>query len=206
MDKELIIGKLKDYQSQIPDLKNNQVSQVRGSRFKNWHSSLVKWLKLGLPHTQSELAEIQHKHFLVSRARMGPNDYDSKDRTEYDNQLEITDHLINSAIENIEMGIVPDRQSEPENIKKGRGSKYGGVNINRADTILMGDHNFVNAVQTITISEFLTVLQNQIEKTVADSEQKKGILQKLKEISENPTVTTIFDQTLGQILKSTFGS
>jgi hypothetical protein len=206
MDKELIIGKLKDYQSQITELKKRDVSDRWGAQFENWHSSLLKWLKLGLPHTQSELAEIQRKSYMVPRGHMGSDDYDSDDDREYKNDLEKTDHLINSAIENIEIGLIPDRPNEPENVKRGRGSKYGGVNINRADTILMGDHNLVNAVNSVTISDFLTVLQSQIEKKVAGSEQKKGILQKLKDISENPTVTTILDQTVGQILKSTFGS
>ena len=206
MDKELVIRKLKEYQSQITELKKSHVSERWASRFENWHSSLIKWLKLGLPHTQSELEEIQHKSYEVPRGHLGRDDYDSDDQREYRNDLEKTDHLISSAIENIEIGLVPDKPNEPEEIKKGRGSKYGGVNINRANTILMGDHNFVSAVQSVTISEFLEVLQNQIEKNVGDSEQKKGILQKLKEISENPTVTTILDQTLGQILKSTFGS
>src|SRR5438093_3966851 len=107
MDKEIIIGKLKELQSQISELKERPVREQWGPRYRNWNSSLLKWLKLGLPHTQSEVYEIEHPEYEVYLVRDASHNYELEDQRKQRRYLERTDYLINSAIENIETGAVP---------------------------------------------------------------------------------------------------
>jgi hypothetical protein len=69
----------------------------------------------------------------------------------------------------------------------------------------MGDRNIVAKIDSITVFEFLKVLEKEIQEKVQDPQQKTTLLQKVRDISENPTVNTVLGQTIGQIRRSMMG-
>ena len=206
MSKDLVIAKLKQIQETIPEIRKKGVGFRRTADFTIWKETGIKWLKLGLPHTQDELQRFKWLGFAVARVRMGPDDYDRRDQAEYEKDCDHAIHLFTSAIENLEMGLVPEAPKPAEVESRGRKpSKYGGVSIAQAGTVVMGDSNIVSIVDSITISDFLNLLEKEIETKIVDRDQRKSLIQRLKELSENPTVTTVLGQTLGQVLRSAFG-
>ena len=133
--------------------------------------------------------------------REGPDDYDYQDQEEYEKDCDRAASILNSAIENLEMELEPPKEEATQ--KRGRERPQYGVG--RAETVIMGEGNIVNIVDTITISDFLNVLEKEIEAKVTDAEQKQGLLQKIKEISQNPAANTVMGQALGAMLRGAFG-
>jgi len=206
MSRDHVISKLKEIRDGLPEIRKKGVMFRRTAEFRIWNDTVIKWLSLGLPNTQEELKKVKFLDFAVSRVRMGSEDYDYEDQQEYEKDCEHTIYLISSAIENLEMGLVPGEPKAAETPRRERApSKYGGVSIAQAGTVVMGDSNVVSIVDSITISDFLNVLEKEIEAKVVDAEQRKSLLQKVKELSQNPTFTTVLGQTLGQVLRAAFG-
>ena len=202
----LVIQKLKEFRDKIPEIKEKEVTYHTTAEFDAWRAKGIKWLKLGLPFTKDELVAFERLYFAVRRVREGPYDYDQEDQQEYEEDCDRAADLINSAVENIEMGLIPEAAGQVEPPRRGRGSaRYGEVSIAQAGTVIMGDENVVSIVDSITISDFLNALEKEIEAKVADPDEKKGLLQKIKAISENPITNTVIGQTVGAVIRGYFG-
>lgn len=203
--KELVIQKLKEVRDKIPEIKAQGLPFRDTVGFSDWRDTGTKWLKQGGAYTKAELWKFEHVlHFAVSRVREGPDDYDYEDQEEYEKDCDRAASILNSAIENLEMELEPPKE-EARKAERGPRSKYGGVTITEVDTVVIGEGNVLNIDKSITISDFLNVLEKEIEAKVTDAEQKKGLLQKLKEISQNPAANTVMGQALGAILRGAFG-
>ncbi len=201
---DMVIKRLRQLQAEIPALKEKGVYFLKDPQFDTWHNNLVKWLKVGLPHTKMELDDIEYRIYSV--VRFGSPGYDSDDETEYQRDLEITHNLIDSAIENIELDLVPEQPKEPAEPKRGRKREEPrSVSVGEAGTVIVGDSNIISIIDTITVSDFLSSVKKEIETKVDDEDKKRGLLQKFKEVSEHPMITTILCQTLGDVLRRYFG-
>jgi len=107
----------------------------------------IKSLKLGLPHTQRELVQFESLDFRIIRAR----GYDYADQEKYDRDCGRAVTSWESAIENIEMNLVPEVPEAPQaRPNRAAGSQYRGVNIAQAGTVVMGDRNIVAKIDSIT--------------------------------------------------------
>src|SRR5207247_1661980 len=133
-----------------PGIKSRGVAFIDTAEYSGWKGQIEKWLKLGLPHTHDEYEKYKHMHFCVFRVRgYGESGYDYDDQEQFDKDCDITIQVLNSAIENLEMDLVPETQAKPEPPKRTRGSsKYSGVNIAQAGTVVMGDSNTVSIVDS----------------------------------------------------------
>src|SRR5713101_7642695 len=180
MDPALIVQKLSGLQARIPEFKGKHLPFLGNSEFSNWHSSLIKWLKLGLPYTAGELKSIEEWRCVLVNLG-GPRHNPDGERV-YQNFLDVTSHAIDSAIENLENGFIPEQPELQTEEKKGNHSKYGGVNVGQANTVVVGDSNLITMVNEVTIKDFLTILEREVDKKAGDVEEKKGLVQKLKEI------------------------
>ena len=204
-----VTTKLEEVKSQIPGIKAKGVEHRRSADFHAWKEKGIKWLKLGQPHTSHELKQFENLVFMNFRVRAwGEGDgYDDDDEDQYEKDCDLAINILDSAIENIEGDLVPgDREKQPPSRqKRGEGSKFGGVNIAQAGTVVMGDKNIVAKIDSITVSDFLKVLEKEIQEKVQDPQHKTTVLQKVKAISQNPAVNTVLGQTIGQILRSMSG-
>ena len=203
--KELVIQKLREVRDKIPEMKQKDVPYLTTAEFDDWKNTGIKWLKQGQPHTDDELFNFRHLFatWRIIRTR-GPS-YTDEDQWAYENDCDRAVSILNSAIENLENDLVVTESPTQEAIRGGRErSKYGGVTITDVDTLVIGEGNILNLDKSITISDFLNVLEREIEAKVTDAEQKKGLLQKLKEISQNPAVNTVLGQALGTFLRGYF--
>ncbi len=203
--RDLVIQKLKEVRDRIPEVKAQGVMFRDTAEFSEWRDTGTKWLKLGLPNTSAELEKFLYVlEFAVARVREGPDDYDEEDEEAYANDCDRAVSIVNSAIENLEMELV----TEPPKVevKGGRERpKYRDVTISEVDTVVLGDRNVVSIVDSITISDFLNILDREVEANVADPDQKRGLRQKVKELLENPAFNTILGMTVGTVLRGTFG-
>ena len=203
--KELVIQKLQEVRDKIPEIKARGVLFRETAAFSEWMDNGTKWLKLGLPHTKDECEKFMYYiPFAVGRVRDGPDDYDEADQEEYEKDCDRAASTLKSAIENLEMDLVTEPKTEAEATQK-RGRERPQYGVERAETVIMGEGNIVNIVDTITISDFLNVLEREIEAKVTDVEQKKGLRERLKEISQNPAANTVMGQALGALLRGYFG-
>jgi len=202
-----VIERLKELKDQIPGIKSKGVEYLDSAEFKAWRDKVVKWLKLGFPHTHDEHEKFTDLHFQIFRMRgFGEERYDYDDLETYKHDCDLAVTILDSAIENIEMDLVPETPQESNTGKKrSSGSKFGGVNIAQAGTVVMGDKNIVAKIDSITVSDFLKVLESQIQEQVQDPQQKATLLQKIEDISRNPAANTVLGQTLGHILRVLMG-
>jgi hypothetical protein len=163
--KELEIQKLQEVRDEIPGIKEREVTYKETAEFSAWRAKGIKWLKLGLPFTKDELYSFQVFEFAVPRVREDAYDYDEDDQLEYERDCDRAAYLLDSAIENLQMGLVPDPP----------------------------------------VSELLKALEKEIEAKVTDANEKRGLRQKLKELSENPAAVTVMGQGVGELLRRAFG-
>lgn len=204
MDKNQIIEKLRAIQLEFSQIKDHGVAFVDEAEFTALRQKVIKWLKL-LPNTKDELNSFHMLTFWVPRMRPdfgggGPR-YDAQDQNQYEKDCDRTILILDSAIENLEMDLVT--ASEPSGTREERKgpSRYGGIKIDQAGTVVMGDENIVAVIESVTISQLLTKLEKQIEDNAIDPQEKEGLLEKLREIASHPLLVTILNQTLGQFLR-----
>ena len=200
MDKDTVIQKLEECLAGIPDTKKRGVSFVEAAEFQAWKESITKWLKLGCPHTQDQLATFKSLSFHVLRLRRRGETHDTADQERYEKDCDHTVYLLKSAIENLQLDLIPQSEARYHPV-----SSVEGVSIGQAGTVVLGDGNVVAHVDSITISDFMNALEGEINAKVTDESKRRGLIQTLRTLSNNPTVAQIFGQTLGQFLRSTFG-
>ena len=136
----------------------------------------------------------------------GESGYDHDDHEQYVKDCGRAVTILESAIENIEMDLVPEAPDEPQpRTKKTGGSKFGGVSIAQVGTVVMGDKNIFAKIDSINVFDFLKILEKEVQEKVQDPQQKATLLQKVRDISQNPAMNTILGQTIGQILRRMMG-
>ena len=208
MDKDTVIQKLEECLAGIPDTKKRGVSFVEAAEFQAWKESITKWLKLGCPHTQDQLATFKSLSFHVLRLRRRGETHDAADQERYEKDCDHTVYLLKSAIENLQLDLIPQSEAQDHPVsatRELRSVTREGVNIGQAGTVILGDGNVVANVDSITISDFMNALEREINAKVTDKSKRHGLIQTLRTLSSNPTVAQIFGQTLGQFLRSAFG-
>ena len=207
---DMVIQRLRQLQEEIPALKAEGVNYRQTAEFSRWRDGLGKWLQLGLPYTQREQGKIQSLSYCVVRIRLKTRTrgggYDQDDEAAYQRDLDRAHNLIDSAIENVELDLVPEQPKAPAEPKRGRKREEPrSVSVGEARTVIVGDSNIISIIDTITVSDFLSSVRKEIDTKVDDEDKKRGLLQKFKEVSEHPMVTTILGQTLGDVLRRHFG-
>jgi len=201
----MVIDKLRQLQEEIPGLKEQGVNYRQTAEFSRWKDGLGKWLQLGLPYTQGELGKIESLSYCVRRLRLGAGGFDRDDDVAYQKDLDRTHNLIGSAIESIELELVLEQPTETPTAERGeKREEPRTVSVGEAETVIIGDRNVISIVDSITVADFLNIIEKEIEKQVEDEEIKRGLLQKLKDISEHPMVTAIIGQALGDVLRANF--
>lgn len=208
MSSELTIQKLKEVQVDIREIKKKGVNFRDTTEFCAWRDKATKWLKLGLPYSQGELDMLNSLGFAVRRMGMGDG-YDYDDQEQWDKDCDRALHLLGSAIENIELGLVPEKSSEPIGEGQRRRTSRdasGGVQIGQASTVVLGNSNTVSIVDSITVGNLLEALEKEIQAKVADPKEKEGLLQKLRGVSANPSIAQVVGQSLGHLLRTISGA
>lgn len=203
MPNEQVVQRLKEVKAKIPEIRSKEVEYRDSPEFDEWKEKVIKWLKLGGPHTSSELAQFKELTFeSIGVAAFDEDEYFEEDQDQYEYDCDRAVAILKSAIENIRENLVPETAAEPKFRAKVGGSNFGEVNIAQAGTVVMGDKNIVTKIDSITVFDFLKMLENEIQEKVQNPRQKTTLLEKIKEFSKNPTVTTVLGQTLGQILRN----
>ena len=201
-----VIQKLHQAGTQLGAIKSKGVEYRDDTEFSAWKDKGIKWLKLGGQHTSHEFNQFKGLMFMSFTVRpFGTDRYYHEDQQEYEKDCNRAIAILNSAIENIEMDLIPETPTEHRGRAKTGGSEFGGVNIAQAGTVVMGDKNIVAKIDSITVSDFLKVIEKEIHEKVQEPQQKTTLLQKVKDISQNPAVNTGLGQTIGQILRSMSG-
>ena len=110
-----VVPKLPEVKTQIPGIKAKGVPHRQSVEFRAWQEKGIKWLKLGLPHTSFELQQFGDLHFRILRMRAyGESGYDHDDHEQYVKDCGRAVTILESAIENIEMDLVPEAPDEPQ--------------------------------------------------------------------------------------------
>ena len=187
MPNEQVVQRLKEVKAKIPEIRSKEVEYRDSPEFDEWKEKVIKWLKLGGPHTSSELAQFKELTFeSIGVAAFDEDEYFEEDQDQYEYDCDRAVAILKSAIENIRENLVPETAAEPKFRAKVGGSNFGEVNIAQAGTVVMGDKNIVTKIDSITVFDFLKMLENEIQEKVQDPRQKTTLLEKIKEFSKTP--------------------
>ena len=162
---------------------------------------MQKWLKAAGSHASDELSQFNQLQFYAGVA-FGTG-YNPQDQKIFTRDCDRTVNIIESAIENLSIGLKMDTARPPA--KKNQGRTIGSVTIGQAGSVVMGDRNVVAMINQLTVSDFLKILEEKVESSEIEPAERKTLLQKLKEFSENPMLNMFLGQTLAQFLKSQLG-
>ncbi len=207
MDKSLLVQKLKEFHVDVPNIKAHGVSSIETAEFQAWQEKITKWLKLACPHTATELQAFGELHFHFPRLRRRGEGSDSTDQERYERDCDRVASLLESAIENLEMDLIPGGviREQPSPSRARPIPCPEGIHIGQAETVVLGDRNVVTIADSITISDFMNALEREIRTKVTNPVEQQGLIDKVKALSGNPTFAQILGQTLGQFLRTTFG-
>ncbi len=207
MDKNTIIQKLTALRAESLEIKGRGLDFSQTAEFQVWKEKVMKWLRLGLPHTEYELQSI--KRLFASLYVTDDEDDDGEDRRQYEKDCDLAAHLLESAVENLKLGLmpgIPEKKIGPSSPKESRATRrVDGVSIGQAGTVVLGNRNVVTIADSITISDFMNALEREIRTKVTNPVEQRGLIDRVKALSGNPTVAQILGQTLGQFLRTTFG-
>lgn len=178
---------------------------INTAEFSAWEDKVMKWLAAGHPYTASEQRSFRSVAFrsLASASRMAVDDWECQAKDDYIKYCDRTISILESAIENIQLGLITeDADSKPKKVERQNASsgRYE-TNISRADTIVLGDGNIINRIDSITVTDFLNTLERQMSGKDTSSDEVKGIFQRIRELSKNPSFANVLGQTVGQFIR-----
>ena len=101
MDADLIIEKLRECQEEIDNWEGVRVNVIETADFRAWQDRVKKWLKAAGPLAADDLKRFSGLLFFVLRARR--NGLDGEDQERYERDLGHSRHIIDSAIESLEL-------------------------------------------------------------------------------------------------------
>lgn len=105
-------------------------------------------------------------------------------------------HIINSAIENLQLGL--EYPSDRKGTKR-------GVNIGRADQVYLAqDQATLNVISTTTVLDLLEMLGREIDSRMPDSPEKKTLREELAAFMRHPFVVGVSATTLAAFVKAHF--
>jgi hypothetical protein len=116
----MIIEKLRECQNEIPELQAKKVDVIRTAEFSRWKDKVNKWLKQGGARTSDEQARFDGLTFVVFRQRLFRG-FDSDDQRHYLEDLGRARYIIDSAIENLELGMGARAGASAKNIEESQG-------------------------------------------------------------------------------------
>lgn len=181
--KALITEKLEECKKEIETWETKTVASIDSGEFKGWKGKVAKWLQMGGSATSEDLAKFNSLPFFIVRSRLfGARDYDSKDQQEYLEHLKLARQHMDSAIENLQLGL------QYETPRTGQRSDRDAVNV-----------SIVN-INSMTVSDMVQLMQKQIE-SMPNSPDKKSLMEKLGEIAKSPLFTTLANTALGELAK-----
>jgi hypothetical protein len=207
MENMEIIDRLKKLLADIPGLKSKGSRQRDSVEFRKWRESTEKWLNAGGPSTAEQLERIKGLDFASLQMRgFGEEEYlpEDEDAEEYIKDLENAEIFIESAIENLELKLIPRERKQTTDDDAGK-SKYGKMTINQPGQVFVGDSNTVN-FQNLSLRDIFISLEKEIENKVSDQNEKRKLLDRLKELVNSPLINTLLSQTIGAIFKSQAGA
>lgn len=106
MDERLVIDKLRQCQDEINKWEQDRVSAIQTAEFRAWKDRVTKWLKAPGAVTADDRKRFDELLFFVLRTRLyGPNSYDQEDQRRYERDLGHSRHIIDSAIESLELAM-----------------------------------------------------------------------------------------------------
>ena len=136
MPNEQVVQRLKEVKAKIPEIRSKEVEYRDSPEFDEWKEKVIKWLKLGGPHTSSELAQFKELTFeSIGVAAFDEDEYFEEDQDQYEYDCDRAVAILKSAIENIRENLVPETAAEPKFRAKVGGSNFGEVNIAQAGTV-----------------------------------------------------------------------
>lgn len=95
---------------------------------------------------------------------------------------------------------------ETEPVSPASGSRvFGNVTFTGPATVTFGDHSPIN-ITKITIGDFLRGVEAEIEARVADPEERKSLLARMRDLLNSPAAGEIIRVGLPEILKRLLGS
>jgi hypothetical protein len=179
---------------------------INTAEFSAWEDKVIKWLAAGHFYTTSEQRSFRSIPFrsLTSAHRMALDDWERPAQEDYIKYCNRTISILESAIENIQIGLITeDAGANPKKIK-GENANSGryNTNISRADTIVLGDGNIINRINSITVTDFLNTLEREMSLEDTSSKEIKGIFQRLRELSKNSSFASVLGQTVGQFIRT----
>ncbi|MBI4063984.1 MAG: hypothetical protein HY401_06740 [Elusimicrobia bacterium] len=199
MEKNIVVSKLKKLQEKIPDLKSKGVLHQQTADFEDWFESVSSWLTKGKPYATDEIERFKKLNFSSITFGLGGRSFSQDDQRLYNKALEGASLILDAAIENLEEG-----WSAPSDDSR-NGAVGPNVKVGNAQAVIVGDRNTTSIANTITVGDFLKVLERQVQNAEGDPKQKTELAQKLKDFAKHPLAVTTIGQTLGHVLRTFSG-
>ncbi|MFI5352391.1 MAG: hypothetical protein ACHQZS_05440 [Candidatus Binatales bacterium] len=200
VDTKVVIERLNRALARVPEYRAKGVSFTDTPEFSNWiEEDVSKWLKAGGPHCADQLDRLHRTHFssMVISLR-GPR-FTSADQEAYDQGMGATAGLLESAIENLELGLAHEPPASSRRAPGEGGAKFGAITIDRAESVVVGDKNVLH-ITKLTVGQLLIALEREIETRIPEPE-RRGLVQRLKDLTQNPSFASILATTAGELLR-----
>ena len=185
MNTDLIVSRLRELRSRIDDREKQGISARDTPEFKVWKSNVEKWLDMDRLATGREHTRFEGLYFRVLRVGANGFGYDSEDRKKYTTDLVMARSYIDSAVENLELGL------KTEQPRRQPAASRPDINIHMTQTQTLSNTTVLGVFESV---------KRHVEE-LPDSPEKKSSLQKLSEITANPLFNTIAGTVLAALIK-----
>lgn len=186
---ELLKQKIKQCLESIPDHQAMQFQHRESKEFSRWLESSRKWLRFAGP-----VCAYEHERFQALQFRYNPTvwfsgaDFSQENYSKYRADLETAGTLLESALENLELGIVPSQADLPA----------PQVQITNLQTLNV-------ALQHVTLTQLMEHALREAESKTQDPAEKQTLRQKWADLTQNQTFASVVGSTLGEVLKGVIG-
>lgn len=195
MEKEQLIERLRELRVRVEEFKLKGVPFSEDAIFKKWNNDIVRFLRLGSPHTEQEVEDVKDLWFRSHVFSMGGG-YSQGDQRCFIQDLDAVGNALDAAIENISLNLVP--YTGEVNAAKEHHAKPSVV-VHSAETVITGNQNTVN-INSLTVNDFIRCLGNEIDKQVKDTDSKEGLRAQLTALAKHPAFTPLMTLGLKQVL------
>ena len=186
MSTELIISHLRKARQQIDQWKESGIKVRDSAEFAVWKADVEKWLHMGSFATSSEHNNFISLVFAVLRMRIGESGYDGRDAEQFQKDLALAEFYIDSAIENLQHGLVHPAPRRPESRKT---AERGDVHVTTNVTL-----------NNMTVLNMFDAMREKIEKLPDDTPDKKTLLKSINEIVAHPLFILLANTGLTALL------
>lgn len=195
MEKDQLIARLVELKEKVEEFKPKGVDFSKDAVFRKWHKDVIRFLRLGSPHTTQEVNDVEHLWFRSHVMSMGGG-YTRGDQQCYIQDLDTVSNALDAAAENISLDLIPYSQ-EPK-VQKGHQTKPSVV-VHSAETVITGNQNTVS-INSLTVSDFMRSLHNEIDAQVKDENSREGLRAQLTALAKHPAFAPLMTLGLKQVL------